>query len=419
MCWVDTWKGHIRKRKKVTNRTSWTRLNHLVSSNSASNEDESNGIEKWKAQERRSNFRVRSVRDASAGHAASNWNQVMKRIGNWKQNLALLLLFSTCAVSICAVSIYGDGLLDYFWNPASKNATREIEFVVPIEHPSLSREDSIAQAKLRLEGHLLRAKEQTEQLVQSNFPSIDPLFTKAHDGILPFTEVCLGGTSKWKMVLDAIPLRRGGEHEAFLKQEFESKVLSSRDLERAIEQTIRDFLLRVRDIESEMLVDMKADIEDLPGFESLHGIDPVAMATKFDEALANASEKVGGDLYANVNTQLVSLLAGEVLAQVAIRLGVSGGILGAGAASSWATFGVGLLASLVVDQLVTRLWDWWADPEIELALQLADHLGSLHQLICDGDEQTPGLRGLFRKIASEREAVRRTAVDDMLQDALN
>ena len=291
--------------------------------------------------------------------------------------------------------------------------------MIPVEPPSPSREERIAQAKKRLEVHLQRARVRTEQLTLNSFPSIDLLFSKAHDGILPFAEVCLGGTSKWKMILDAIPLRRGGEHEAFLKQQFETRVLSSRDLQRAIEQTIRDYILRVRDIENEMLVEMKADIEDLPGFESLQGIDQEVLATKFDEALANASQKAGSDLYATVNTQLVSLLAGEVLAQVAIRLGVSGGILGAGAASSWATFGVGLLASLVVDQLVTRLWDWWADPEIELALQLAASLGSLDRLICDGDDQTPGLRGLFRKIALEREAVRRTAVDEMLQNALN
>jgi len=333
----------------------------------------------------------------------------MKLARNRKRNLGWLLLATICFV----------GSLGYFWNEARNASTRETVSMVPVEPPPPSREERMAQAKQRLAVHLQRAKERTGELALNDFPSIDPLFAKAHDGILPFTAVCLGGTSKWKMVLDAIPLRRGGEHEAFLKQEFESKVLSSRDLERAIEQTIRDYILRVRDIENEMLVDMRADNEDLPGFESLHGVDQETLSTKFDEALANASEKAGSDLYANVNTQLVSLLAGEVLAQVAIRLGVSGGILSAGAASSWATFGVGLLASLVVDQLVTRLWDWWADPEIELALQLADHLGSLHQLICNGDEQTPGLRGLFRKIALEREAVRRTAVDEMLQNALN
>lgn len=333
----------------------------------------------------------------------------MKLAGNWKCNLGWLLVFTVCIV----------GSVGYLWSQGRNKSAREIASKVSEESPTPSREERLARAKQKLEAHLLRAKERTEQLALNDFPSIDPLFARAHDGILPFTEVCLGWNSKWKMVLDAIPLRRGGEHEAFLKQEFESKILSSRDLERAIEQTIRDYILRVRDIENEMLVDMKADIEDLPGFESFHGVDPKALSTKFDEALSKASGKAGSDLYANVNTQLVSLLAGEVLAQVAIRLGVSGGILGAGAASSWATFGVGLLASLVVDQLVTRLWDWWADPEIELALQLADHLGSLHRLICDGDDQTPGLRGLFHKIALERESIRRTAVDEMLQNALN
>jgi len=57
-----------------------------------------------------------------------------------------------------------------------------------------------------------------------------------------------------------------------------------------------------------------------------------------------------------IGTSLASDLALVVLEQVGVRLGVSGGILAAGAESSWATLGVGLAVGLVVDQVVGAVW---------------------------------------------------------------
>ena len=106
-------------------------------------------------------------------------------------------------------------------------------------------------------------------------------------------------------------------------------------------------------------------------------------------------------------------MAGEVLAQVAVRLGVSAGILGTGAASGWATFGIGLVAGLVVDQIVSRLWDYFADPELELAIELSRSLSQLRDLICHGDNQTIGLDGQFKSWNSQRDTLRRTAVYEL------
>jgi hypothetical protein len=104
-----------------------------------------------------------------------------------------------------------------------------------------------------------------------------------------------------------------------------------------------------------------------------------------------------------------------VLTQVAVRLGVSAGILGAGASTSWATFGAGLVVGLIVDQLVSWIWDWWADPRGSLATELNAKLDSLHALIVDGDAQTPGLRTALGEFARHRAELRRAAVLDLLQ----
>jgi len=74
------------------------------------------------------------------------------------------------------------------------------------------------------------------------------------------------------------------------------------------------------------------------------------------------------DLQADVATQLLSIIAGEVLTQAAVRTGVSAGIVGTGAAFGWATFGVGIVVGLILDQVITWVWDWCADRRFTEAL---------------------------------------------------
>jgi hypothetical protein len=63
---------------------------------------------------------------------------------------------------------------------------------------------------------------------------------------------------------------------------------------------------------------------------------------------------------------LGNLVASEVAAvigtQVLARIGVQSGMLAAGAATSWATFGASLVIGLVAD----LLWTWIDDPEADV-----------------------------------------------------
>ena len=101
---------------------------------------------------------------------------------------------------------------------------------------------------------------------------------------------------------------------------------------------------------------------------------------------------------------------GEVLTQVAIRLGVSAGILGTGAASSWATLGIGLVVGIVIDQIVMTIWNSWSDPEGKLVDSLNQQLDLMQRIICDGDQDTKGLAQHFAEIANSRSSLRRKAV---------
>ena len=172
-----------------------------------------------------------------------------------------------------------------------------------------------------------------------------------------------------------------------------------------------------------MLIEIRADIAGLPELEQIQSMGTDAFETRFEQALSQASEVVSDDLSSTIESQLVSLVAGEVMAQVAVRMGVSAGVLSTGAASGWATFGVGLVAGVVVDQIVTRIWDWWSEPEVELSFQISKQLAMVHDLICKGDSKSSGLDGRFQQWNSQRNQIRRLAIlnvffPDEVQNAL-
>src|SRR5262249_54300099 len=81
---------------------------------------------------------------------------------------------------------------------------------------------------------------------------------------------------------------------------------------------------------------------------------------------------------------------------VAVRLGVSGGILGTGAASGVATLGVGLVVGFLVDGAV----DWTMrqagyDPAGDIAHEVANTLGRMETLLVEGE---PDAHRAFKKL---------------------
>jgi hypothetical protein len=164
-----------------------------------------------------------------------------------------------------------------------------------------------------------------------------------------------------------------------------------------------------------MLVKVRADVADFSATYVIAELDETELRARYDDALSQAVAATGNGLRSDIATQLVSLIAGEVLTQVATKLGISAGILGTGAASSWATFGVGLVVGLIVDQIVSWVWDWYADPTGSLVLQLNTKLDRLNRLIVDGSDEGQGLRSRLKAYSKDRARVRKAAVLAVLQ----
>ncbi len=264
--------------------------------------------------------------------------------------------------------------------------------------------------KARIEPALAQADRESQAAVVEVLRPLADFFADARSGTDAFADAALGWSSKWRLVVDKLPFTRNDRHDTFLREALEEHVFRASDLATAIEQATRGYADRLTAIENRLLVRLREDLDDLPPQTLATPTDPETLAAAYNRAMQEAMQHVGADVGADVATLLVSLVSQEVLAQVAVRLGASAGVLAVGAGSSWATFGIGLVVGVIVDQIITWVWDWYADPEGTLSAELKRRLDQLHTLIVEGDDQTTGLRQALSKFASQRAAVRRRAV---------
>ena len=252
---------------------------------------------------------------------------------------------------------------------------------------------------------------------------LDELFAQGREGTPSFAEDALGWSSKWRLMVDYVPCTRHDRHATFLRGQFASRIFTAEQLTDAIEKSVRSYLAMTEDVENQMLVRMRLDMATLA-----RGRVPVLESdAKFKEAMTRAIEQIrprvekelaadGGTLVASeVAFQVASRIAIQVLEAVATRLGISGGILAAGAESGPWTVGVGMVAAIIVDWIVSKIWDWCADPHGKLVALMQNELKCLQREILHGTPEHPGLNNALAKIGQHRDALRRAAVLEILK----
>ncbi len=273
--------------------------------------------------------------------------------------------------------------------------------------------------------HLVWAQRECGLRLYQELTPVEDFFRDAKRNAPAFSKVALSWSSKWRLMADYVPGTKGGRHEKYLREEFERLLFTPAQLEQVITRSIRSYQLQIESIENEMLVRLRAGARDFPDNYQLAAISKDELQTNYERAIARVIAKSQSDFARSASGEVVSLIAGEVLTQVAIRLGISAGILGTGAAASPYTLGVGLVVGVIVDQLVTWVWDWAADPKAELTKELNKKFDEIRGLIIDGPaadkdgKQESGLRARLRTYAEQRGEVRRQAVLEMLEARMN
>jgi hypothetical protein len=94
----------------------------------------------------------------------------------------------------------------------------------------------------------------------------------------------------------------------------------------------------------------------------------------------------------------------------------SGVIAGLSTKTAPYTFGISIVAGIVLDQIVSWVWDWYADPKGNLSKKLNETLDQMCEGTINGINNEPGLRKLLIEMNVARfKLQRRTTMDILVQ----
>lgn len=271
------------------------------------------------------------------------------------------------------------------------------------------------EAARRATAHLEWAQKECDARLDKSLKLLRPFFARAKEGAGTFGEYAFGWGSKLRLIKDCVPFTARDSNKRFLEDKFREHVFSAEDLEKAVRGVVAQFLREAADVESQMLVRIRLDIADLPRNNLPELKTQDLFNARFEKEILDLQRKVGGqigvDVAGIVATEIATQIAMKVLQTAITELGVEGGVLAAGAASSWTTLGVGLVTAIIADQIL----NWWLDPVGELNRKLASDLDRLNALIVEGSEEAPGLRAKLQEYGRARSKLRYAAVSRMLE----
>lgn len=258
----------------------------------------------------------------------------------------------------------------------------------------------------KAEPHIKTADRRSLEGIPGAVAIVDDFFNNAKSNTRAFAADALGLYSK-------IAWARG-KHDKYLAARFREHVFAPDDIEATVTKAVASYLDDIEGIENEMLVSIRLDVASLPSGSAIGRMSVDEFRGAFRRVSNEISSRTAWNVGSDVGKEIAAQIAGQVLVRVATRLGISGGLLAAGAASSWVTAGVGVAVALVIDYMVSTVWDWVEDPNGQLADEMNRRLDEIRAMIVDGDKQTPGLRQELQKYAARRAVVRRDAVRSLV-----
>jgi len=273
------------------------------------------------------------------------------------------------------------------------------------------------QARARTLPHLDWADRESQRQIAGHVALVDAFFADMKERTPRFAESVLGWDSKWAVLADHLPFGEGGRHEAFLRQAFRDHLFAPQHMEALTRQVVQGYIDSLRDMEGVMLVKIRHDIGDLAPGHAIVVPDQKMLEQVYAQIVAKVTETTDSGLRSDLARGTVSLIVGEIFTQMALEMGASCSILGAGAATAPETLGVGLIVGLIVDQIVSWLWAWWADPQGDLVKWLNGKLDEMHGFIVEGTAQSPGLNQRLEQYGRERARVRRAVVLKMIEES--
>ena len=262
--------------------------------------------------------------------------------------------------------------------------------------------------------YLDKANQQSQVAINESLNLIERFFDNAGNNIPGFVDSAMSFRGKVWLMADQIPFTKQDRHTMFLKQSFEQHIFSSDELVQVVDQTVAHYLARLEQIENAMLTEMRNDLPDLPADSPLATLDSDVLFSTYRDAMKKVDMETHVTVSKELTKDVATLITAEILDQIAVRLGISSGILGVGTTSAIGTFGVGIATAVIVDVAVSWIWNWYASPKVKLAAKIQKQLEAIRRLIVDGiadsNGNVIGLKTRLQEYSQSRDDRRRETI---------
>ena len=233
-----------------------------------------------------------------------------------------------------------------------------------------SKEEIAAACK----GHIDAAFAEAQQVATTRAAELSAFVRSKKKGARPFAENVTSWYGKWRVVKPYLPFADGDGHKKYVEELFATHIFTKDELGARLNRTIEDAVLDMEGIQNRLAVKLK---QEITGSNSAT-LDGTAVASEFRKSIEQIVAASQWDAQKAAGALVVSEVVSAIGTQVLIRMGVSAGILGTGAANTWWSLG----GSVVIGIIVDVLWEWIDDPTGDVEREMGSAIDSLAQR-CD------------------------------------
>jgi len=248
-----------------------------------------------------------------------------------------------------------------------------------------------------------QARKRCQTALRQQLAAIPEFFENAKQGCPDFADYALGWGSTRRYLQDLIPFGDCEKHKRFLKEKFAECIFKEEDVERVVEQVVKGYLQEVQQIENQMLLELRADLE---GFDpSWAKLDVKELQKEYNKHLEKVCKQATTKLLYHNAQMVASVVAGEFLTHhilqiILRRLGIRAGAV----VSGTFTFFIGAIIGFIIDQILDSIFDHKGT----LVKELRGKLDELKMKIFEK------VKHELEKFTEERETVRQAALQSML-----
>ena len=265
--------------------------------------------------------------------------------------------------------------------------------------PGVAQKPSRAQVQAAINGHIDKSSQKSLAAIAKRSDEFQTFVEERKPGAKPFSDEVVSWRGTWSALKSKLPLTDPEGHKKYILERFDKHIFTPQQLSDKVKDIVEN---SARDLDQEQNNLAVAIRKELLSRPLEPGEIPVAHE-ELTKAIDRAVTAAQRDALKGAAGLVVAEVTATVASQAMARLGISAGLLSAGAATSWWTFGAGAAVGLGV----SVLWDWIDDPAGDIQRNLEASLDSL------GTKGADAILQEMTKVVSARRVLWQHAAEEM------